>query len=102
MHVFQFLVAVQVPASSHKGATLTAMMRADAEPGCWLQFQRQVRLLKLDVVALYYAVHDSRTPLISKVLPWLVSRNKVQVPDARAASQLSPAPASAQVVYCHE
>eukprot|EP00775_Hariotina_reticulata_P004748 gene4748-4998_t len=49
----------------------TALL-VDAETGCWVQFQRQVRLLKLDVLALYYAVHDPRTPLISKLLPWLV------------------------------
>ncbi|KAF8055476.1 hypothetical protein HT031_006735 [Scenedesmus sp. PABB004] len=42
------------------------------EPGCWARFNARVSALKHDVLALYYAVHDARTPLLSKVLPWLV------------------------------
>jgi len=41
-------------------------------PGCWSRFKAAVKQLKRDVLALYYAVHDPRTPLLSKLLPWLV------------------------------
>lgn len=40
--------------------------------GCWPRFKAAVKQLKRDVLALYYAVHDPRTPLLSKILPWLV------------------------------
>lgn len=40
--------------------------------GCWPRFKAAVKQLKRDVLALYYAVHDPRTPLLSKLLPWLV------------------------------
>lgn len=40
--------------------------------GAWARFKAAVKRLKHDVLALYYAVHDPRTPLLSKLLPWLV------------------------------
>lgn len=45
---------------------------ADAETGCWQAFNARVKALKRGVLALYYAVHDPRTPVLSKLLPWLV------------------------------
>jgi uncharacterized membrane protein YkvA (DUF1232 family) len=41
-------------------------------PSCWQSFKAAVKQLKHDVLALYYAVHDPRTPWLSKILPWLV------------------------------
>lgn len=38
----------------------------------WARFKAAVKQLKRDVLALYYALHDPRTPLLSKLLPWLV------------------------------
>lgn len=34
------------------------------------------KALKREVLALYYAIQDERTPLLAKVLPWLVGRTK--------------------------
>ena len=30
------------------------------------------KALKREVLALYYAIQDKRTPLLAKILPWLV------------------------------
>ena len=35
-------------------------------------FKAAVKALKREVLALYYAVHDSRTPRIAKIIPWIV------------------------------
>ena len=32
------------------------------------------KALKREILALYYAIQDKRTPLLAKVLPWLVGR----------------------------
>eukprot|EP00879_Flechtneria_rotunda_P007992 GHRR01008373.1.p1 GENE.GHRR01008373.1~~GHRR01008373.1.p1 ORF type:complete len:276 (+),score=69.37 GHRR01008373.1:132-959(+) len=45
---------------------------ADGPMGCWHSFKLRVKSLKCDILALYYAVHDPRTPWVSKLLPWLV------------------------------
>jgi uncharacterized membrane protein YkvA (DUF1232 family) len=37
-----------------------------------MRIKAAVKQLKRDVLALYYALHDPRTPLLSKLLPWLV------------------------------
>lgn len=40
--------------------------------GCWRAFEARIKQLKRDVLALFYAVHDPRTPLLISLLPWLV------------------------------
>lgn len=49
-------------------------MNAEPQPptGLYARFKAAVKQLKRDVLALYYAVHDPRTPFLSKLLPWLV------------------------------
>lgn len=37
------------------------------------RFKAAAKALKQECLALYYAVHDPRTPLVAKVLPWMVS-----------------------------
>eukprot|EP00882_Tetradesmus_deserticola_P011361 GHRQ01012019.1.p1 GENE.GHRQ01012019.1~~GHRQ01012019.1.p1 ORF type:complete len:256 (+),score=74.39 GHRQ01012019.1:425-1192(+) len=44
----------------------------EVKTGWWQGFKQRVKALKRDVLALYYAVHDPRTPLLSKLLPCLV------------------------------
>lgn len=41
-------------------------------PGWYARFKGAVRSLKREVLALYYALHDPRTPWACKLLPWLV------------------------------
>ncbi|KAG1657509.1 hypothetical protein FOA52_003746 [Chlamydomonas sp. UWO 241] len=41
-------------------------------PSLCERFNLAVKALKRDVLALYYAVHDERTPLLAKILPWVV------------------------------
>lgn len=37
------------------------------------RFKAAAKALKQECLALYYAIHDPRTPLVAKVLPWMVS-----------------------------
>jgi hypothetical protein len=44
---------------------------ASGSAGLYGRFKAAVRALKREVLALYYAIHDPRTPLAAKVIPWL-------------------------------
>ncbi len=45
---------------------------AAQRPGCWKRFKSAAKSLKREVLALYYAVHDPRTPWIAKIMPFFV------------------------------
>jgi uncharacterized membrane protein YkvA (DUF1232 family) len=45
---------------------------AAQRPGCWKRFKSAAKSLKREVLALYYAVHDPRTPWTARVLPFFV------------------------------
>lgn len=38
----------------------------------YARFKTATKALKKEVLALYYAIHDPRTPLLAKVIPWMV------------------------------
>jgi hypothetical protein len=42
------------------------------EPSLYARFKAAMKRMKREVLALYYAVHDPRTPWLAKILPWLV------------------------------
>lgn len=45
----------------------------------YAKFKAAAKALKQECLALYYAVHDPRTPLVAKVLPWMVSAHEHKV-----------------------
>eukprot|EP00877_Chromochloris_zofingiensis_P003638 jgi/Chrzof1/13275/Cz07g27060.t1 len=71
-HVSQY----EQPACSGDDSELGLSLLGDTQQvlqhkGWWQMFKAQVKALKREVLALYYAVHDPRTSWVAKLLPIL-------------------------------
>ncbi|KAI8476148.1 MAG: hypothetical protein J3K34DRAFT_286300 [Monoraphidium minutum] len=69
-----FPVVISSSSDEEEAGPLLGDAAADGPPppsGWYARFKAAVRALKHEVLALYYAIHDPRTPWGAKVLPWV-------------------------------
>ncbi len=59
------------PTAYAEYANGTSTSGSHSARSCWRHFKDQVKALKQDVLALYYAAHDPRTPWLARLLPLL-------------------------------